>query len=218
MRRMIGKFQFSPAVLALIFMNLIPLIGVLRFDWDAGTIVFLYWVENVVIGLLNIPKILSCNRHDQIGASQSSLQLPSKRHLFLSVFFLIHYGLFCFGHYMFLQTTYSDLPSYGNIWSSLTGSVMTWSILGLSISHLISMVVNFYGKAEYAGRRPNEQMFIPYKRIILLHIVIVGSAFVAIKLGQGLATLLTLVIIKILFDLGAHLNEHAKVDTHTRRA
>jgi len=57
MKMRISEFRFTPAILALIVMNMIPLVGVLKFGWDAGTIVFLYWLENVVIGLLNIPKM-----------------------------------------------------------------------------------------------------------------------------------------------------------------
>ena len=60
MTKIFEKFQFTAASLALIGMNLIPLVGVFWFGWDVSVIIFLYWLENVIIGLLNIPKILSC--------------------------------------------------------------------------------------------------------------------------------------------------------------
>ena len=196
--------RFTPAVLALLVMNLIPLIGVLKFGWDAGTIVFLYWLENVVIGVLNIPKILACQ--DDRRSKHSG-----RRPFFLAAFFSLHYGGFCLGHYLFLRMTFPELPAFSDMLGALTGSLFIWSLLGLAASHLISMFVNFYGKREYLARTPNKQMFIPYSRIALLHIVIILSGVLASAVGQGLAMLIVLVVVKIGFDLAAHLAEHAKV-------
>ena len=47
-----GFSQFKPSAWALIAANVLPLLGVLFWDWDAFAIVALYWVENVVIGVL----------------------------------------------------------------------------------------------------------------------------------------------------------------------
>lgn len=204
MLKRLGAVEFTPAVLALIVMNLIPLIGVFFFGWDAGTIVFLYWLENVVIGLLNILKILSC-REDSSPPSIGGV-------IYLCFFFSLHYGLFCGGHYMFLKSTYPDLPALGDMFSTLTGPVLFWSLLGLTFSHIVSLFVNFYGKGEYKTRSPNAQMFMPYSRIVLLHVVIVLSGFASMAAGQGIATLILLVGFKIIFDLAAHIVEHSKKD------
>ena len=37
--------------LVLILANLIPVIGVLLYEWDVLSILLLYWAESVVIGL-----------------------------------------------------------------------------------------------------------------------------------------------------------------------
>ena len=42
----------------LVAFNLVPLAGVLLWGWNVATILVLYWVENGIIGVLNIPKIL----------------------------------------------------------------------------------------------------------------------------------------------------------------
>jgi hypothetical protein len=210
MTQLFSKVQFTTASFALIGMNLIPLIGVFWFGWDAGTIVFLYWLENVIIGVLNIPKILSCrasasghpNRRETLGGL-----------LFLSGFFSIHYGLFCFGHYMFLESTYASLPAWEDMLAALTQSVLLWSLLGLTFSHMISLFVNFYGKGEYKTRTPNKQMFMPYPRILILHVVIVFSGLIAVALGESLAILVLLILVKIGFDLAAHLAEHSKKES-----
>jgi len=206
MKKLMSEFRFTPAILALIVMNLIPLIGVFHFGWDAATIVFLYWLENVVIGLLNIPKIMASTGGDSPRRSLGGL-------LYLSVFFSFHYGLFCFGHYVFLQSTYESLPDFRNILGALFSPVLFWSLLGLTLSHIISMVVNFFGRGESKTRSPSAQMFVPYSRIVLLHVVIIFSGALAVAMGQGLATLLLLVAVKIIFDLAAHIVEHAKAQS-----
>ncbi len=210
MTKFFAKFQFTPAALALIGVNLIPLVGVFWFGWDAGAIVFLYWLENVIIGLLNIPKILSC-RAGPAGRPNRRESLGSL--IFLAGFFSLHYGLFCFGHYMFLSATYETLPAWEDIIPALSRSVLIWSLLGLAFSHGISMFVNFYGKGEYKTRTPNKQMFMPYTRIVILHVVIVFSSLLAVAMGEGLATLVMLIGVKIGFDLAAHLVEHSEKES-----
>ena len=49
----------SPTAVALIVANLIPIGGVFFAGWDVGTILAIYWLENVAIGLLNVAKILT---------------------------------------------------------------------------------------------------------------------------------------------------------------
>ena len=199
--------------------------GVFWFGWDAGIIVFLYWVENVVIGLLNIPKILACRKtlpavsyratggDEDYQFDEADRREPIGGLIFLSVFFSFHYGLFCVGHYVFLKSTYKTLPEMVNILPALLCPVLFWSLLGLTLSHIISMGVNFYGKGEYKNRTSNKQMFMPYSRIVLLHIVIIFSGLVAVATGQGMATLLLLVLLKIGFDLAAHLVEHSEKES-----
>lgn len=45
---------------ALLVANLLPLFGVVALGWRAFDVVFLYWLENVVIGAINLLKILTC--------------------------------------------------------------------------------------------------------------------------------------------------------------
>ena len=225
MKKLLTEFQFTPATVALVAMNLIPLVGVFWFGWNAGTIVFLYWLENVIIGVLNVPKILACSTRPKRYAYRSTHgndtyvppPPPTRAGLgglvYLSVFFAFHYGMFCFGHYFFLKSTYQSLPDFGGIFPALFSPVLFWSLLGLTLSHVISMLVNFYGKGEYKTRSANAQMFMPYSRIVLLHIVIILSGFVALAMGEGVATLLLLVLFKIGFDLAAHLVEHSQIES-----
>jgi hypothetical protein len=48
----------SRSAIVLVVANAIPLIGVLFFGWSLITILVLFWVENGIVGLWNIPRIL----------------------------------------------------------------------------------------------------------------------------------------------------------------
>ncbi len=230
MLKLIKSFQYTPASLALIAMNLIPLIGVFFFGWDAGTIIFLYWLENVVIGVLNIPKLLSCrgvtprpgeetkamrdrsqSRGNYEGHVNAGKPAPLAGLIFLAVFFSVHYGIFCYGHYMFIQSSFKAMPKFSDLPTALAGGLLLWSLLGLALSHFISMLVNFYGKKEYQTRSANVQMFMPYTRIVVLHVVIIFGGFLSLIFNEGLGTLIMLVLIKTVVDLFAHQVEHSDI-------
>lgn len=227
MLKLFKSFQYMPASFALITMNLIPLFGVMALDWDVGTIILLYWLENVVIGLLNIVKIISCRgdlpraratvaNNRLIPTDQNSDDRPRRflgGLIFLAVFFSFHYGMFCMGHYMFIESAFEDLPRLADIPSALFSGFLFWSLLGLTLSHIVSMIVNFYGKGEYLTCSPNSQMFMPYTRIVVLHMVIIFSGTLAVMFEEGLAMLILLVAIKTCVDLAAHQVEHSDVKT-----
>lgn len=49
----------------LIGANLIPLAGVLAWDWSIFEVVVVYWLENVIIGAMNILKMITCSPDTQ---------------------------------------------------------------------------------------------------------------------------------------------------------
>ena len=53
-----GAGERRAAVVALLAANAIPIIGVLFFGWSLMTILVLYWLENGIVGLWNIPRML----------------------------------------------------------------------------------------------------------------------------------------------------------------
>ncbi|MEJ6582386.1 MAG: DUF6498-containing protein [Akkermansiaceae bacterium] len=82
----------KPSVIVWIVANVIPLWGVFFRGWDVSNILHLYWVENVVVGVVTLLKILS--------NGEKSASFPAK--VFLGGFFTVPYGFFCFGHARFV--------------------------------------------------------------------------------------------------------------------
>lgn len=48
----------TTSLVLLVAFNLVPLIGVLAWGWNVATLLVLYWVENGIVGILNVPKML----------------------------------------------------------------------------------------------------------------------------------------------------------------
>lgn len=186
------SLKWTPALIFMLFTNAIPIFGVLTFGWDVGTILTLYWLESVIIGILNIPKMWTCE--GSLGTK-----------LFLTPFFIAHFGGFSLGHAFFLK----DVFKVGTLFDSLLSfGPILWTALTFLLSHIFSMLINFFGKKEYEGRLANEQMFFPYGRIIIMHIVIIFGGGLVMLLGQPLIALIMLIGLKVMFDMAAHTMEH----------
>lgn len=84
---------YSPSSLVLIGVNLIPLYGVLKLGWPVFPILLLFWLENVVIGILNALRMLLADPRDLVLWASKVFMVP---------FFCIHYGMFTAIHGLFV--------------------------------------------------------------------------------------------------------------------
>ena len=79
--------------------NLVPLAGVLFWGWDAFALLALFWMENVVIGVFFILRMLSLDPRDP------ALWLGK---LFMVPFFCVHYGMFTAIHGAFVFSMFGQ--------------------------------------------------------------------------------------------------------------
>lgn len=195
-------------LLALVSANLVPLFGVLFLEWDVGSIVVLYWVENLIIGGYTLLKMLVTGK---AGA------LP------LMLFFCVHYGGFCAIHGMFVLELTQFAGSVPEIavqaeWpgplvlvqriSLAAPREFQWAVLALLLSHGASFVLLFLGQGEYRRSTLNRLMNAPYKRIAVLHLAVIAGGFLVVKMGSPLGLLIALVALKIGMDIILHRRSH----------
>jgi hypothetical protein len=235
----------TTSVVLLIAFNLVPLIGVLAWGWNVATLLVLYWVENGIVGALNVPKMLLARGPGRTGLGVVKLTTdgPVSR-VGQVLFFLVHYGLFWLVHgvFVFALPTLasfggfdasaaidprfdSGFPVVGDLFGDplrrASGPDMTavaWGALGLAISRGASFVVNYLGRREYLRVSVAEQMFAPYGRLLILHLTIILGAFLSLALGSPVGAIVILVLIKTIVDLGFHIREHAAISTRTATA
>ena len=213
-------------VICLVAANAIPLYGVAFAGWDAFSIVLLYWAENLIIGFYNVLKISFVRTESPTGQLQKLFMIP---------FFILHYGGFCAVHGIFVLLLFgkkAGIMSAGGphlpcvfIFLELLINVVRrmfavvpqaflWALLSLFISHGISFVHNYILKGEYLHTNPSQLMSNPYSRIVVMHIAILGGAFLSGAVGSPVAVLIVLVILKTIIDLKLHFREHKKFSQH----
>ncbi len=57
---MTEHFRLTPPAVALILVNTIPIFGVMFWGWSLLEVVALYWFENLIIGAINVLKMITC--------------------------------------------------------------------------------------------------------------------------------------------------------------
>jgi len=190
----------------LIAANLLPVAGVLWLDWDVFALLLLFWFENVVIGVYGIARIILS------GADR----MPDD--LFAPLFFLAHYGLFMFVHFMVLFGLYETSIDPASVridpvdyLARLVADGLWLPVLALFISHGVSFVQNVMGRREYDLLTPAEAMALPYRRVVVTQVALLGGGFLLAKTGEPLPGLLLLLTLKIGLDIRQHRKEHARL-------
>ena len=87
------------------------------------------------------------------------------------------------------------------------------SFFFLLVSHGASFLYNFLWKKEYKNISLRQQMFAPYRRLVVMHLTLflLGGFIVWTNLDLNIAAIVLLVIVKIIFDMFAHVIEHYRL-------
>ena len=185
--------------LALAIANIAPLIGVLLGYWNAFDIIFLYWFENIIIGVFTVARMT---------IRPDTASLFKFAGMFLGAFFCFHYGFFTYGHGSFIASFFDEQLLGAN--TSVSSNIVDVSrfmlaqqgiqltIAAMFIAHLVEYLLAY--KNREFDDAPKE-MFKPYKRIIVLHIAIIFGGFLAAMLDNSIGVALVMIALKTYFDL-----------------
>ena len=199
---------------ALVVGNLWELVGVLVLGWDVFLLVYVYWCENVVVGLFNLPRLVLA------GGWQPSVTRVLEKVIAVP-FFIVHFGMFTgfqgallsvmwlwFGLGLRPEKQYGLLELFTITFQQ--GGWPLWSaILLLAMSHGYSFCVNTVGGREYRNTNLSDQMFAPYLRVAIMMGVVIGGLLVFLLIEAPSVLGVLLVAAKIVFDVRAHLKERA---------
>ncbi len=203
------SYRIRLSSVVLVVANLVPLAGVFFLGWRVFDVLMLYWVENVVIGVINVMRMAVC---------------PGRSKWFLMVFFSVHYGFFCFGHLAALIGLFGASFGVANAWDYFFAApvadplgahwqTMQWIAAAcIAASHLFSYFSNFIAAREYQRATVSALMTRPYGRIAVLHMSIILGAALIEWLGSPVAMLFVLVAAKIGLDLRFHLAERKQFE------
>ena len=99
--------RLRASTLALLAANLMPLLGVLAFDWSVAPIMIFYWSENLVVGFYNVLKMRRAQ--GSVAGSNTSLNgrpVQEADRGAMIFFFIVHYGIFTLVHGVFVMVLF----------------------------------------------------------------------------------------------------------------
>ena len=179
----------------------VPIIMVIFFGWGAAALVLLYWAENIVIGIATLGRIIFASI-----ASYGMWGVPLAAFMF--GFFTLHYGLFCFGHGIFIFAFAKDIKEIESglspgILLEMFQSVVAYKphmALVLTLMAFYQGVVlirDYWPGVDRKYPDPLTEMFSPYGRIVVLHIGIFAGAFALLALGDPMIGVLGLIVFRM---------------------
>jgi hypothetical protein len=198
------RYLFYPSTLILLAANLVPLIGVLLWDWDAFVLLVLYWLETAVIAFWTIVRIATMPR-DALGDIQFEGANKPAAPLALAAFFTLHAGIFMGVHFMFLWTLFAGewarrIHGPREFWDQIVIGTGLW--LPLLLLFLVRGGLIMFEAFEpglrrtfcIAPRRPDAAnsmspsvsvLFGLYARIFIMQVTILLGAWVALLFGTA---------------------------------
>jgi hypothetical protein len=210
----IYRSSSSPVAIALLLIvNFIPLVGAIFWGWSVFTLLILYWLENGIVGVLNVLKMALAQGPLDTRAGPPEVVNAASR-LTLIPFFIVHYGIFWVVHGVFVM----NLPTFVGIGGLGAESpppqvdLVALGAVGLAISHGVSFLLNYIGRGEYRTARLGMLMFAPYVRLVVLHLTIIVGGILSISLGSPIGSMIVLVAMKIAIDLAFHIREHRRAE------
>ena len=179
--------------------------GVLVLGWSPFVVMMLFWFENVVIGVLNVVRILVA------GARLGGAGLAGA--VAVSAFFTVHYGLFTAVHGLFVVVLFGGAELGRDAMNGGLGAPLSamlhylfaerdgWlAALAIVLLH-VSGLVQWLARTRELAPPLKDLMGSPYGRIVILHVTLIASGFLVQALKAPVAGALLLVGLKLAYDL-----------------
>ncbi len=194
-----GNLPRPSTIATLIALNALPIYGVLSWGWQSFDLIFLYWLENLIIGALNILRML-------VRPYRHGLDFAMP--LFFAPFFTLHYGMFCLVHGVFVFSLFGQdrFDSQGltdvlqHIWPVLQGNHLLWAAICLLLLQVFDWLRDIT-KNGPGFDNVKALMMAPYRRIVVLHITLIVSGFALAALDEPVVGLMILILLKTAFDI-----------------
>ncbi|MEM7329915.1 MAG: DUF6498-containing protein [Pseudomonadota bacterium] len=203
----------DPVSWIILAVDLFPIWAVLTMGWGAAPLVFLYWLENLIIGAVALARMMATS------AKESPIGMVGMA--FIGPFFIVHYGMFCFVHGVFVNTFVNlnsgNAPGFpspiGLIDAALqSGNNMTTFVLVIIALQILLFVTDFIRGGEYRRSTVDQEMKAPYARIIVLHIGIFAGAGAMAAFGEPLWGILGLIGLRAVWGVFLSVRRRLRLD------
>ncbi|MCL4365886.1 DUF6498-containing protein [Patescibacteria group bacterium] len=182
--------------ISLLISNLVVIILALVQKWDISTVLWVYWMQSIIIGFFNFLRILSLKHFstENFTINNQPASPTNNTRIFTAFFFAFHYGFFHFIYAIFLFNFFKSSQPL-DLTYLLSGGLIFF------LNHLFSYRQNKIVD-EQKTQNIGTLMFSPYARIIPMHLIIIFGAI----LGQS--ALVVFLLLKTIADLVMHVFKH----------
>lgn len=189
------SYLLDTSFIALFLSNVIIIILVIVQNWEASTVLWVYWIQSVIIGFFQFLRVLSLKKFstENFTINDKPALPTTKTKQFSAFFFVFHYGFFHFIYAIFLFNFFTKQP--------LDFTYISIGGLIFFLNHTFSYFHNKFID-EQKTQNIGQIMFSPYARIIPMHLIIIFGTI----LGQSV--LIVFLLLKTLADLFMHTIKH----------
>lgn len=183
-----------------------PLAGVLLWGWSVGDVILLYWIENVIVGVMNVLRITTARPP---GTTKARL-IASKLGLVPFSSSTTGCSASCTGIFVASMFPGPDGRHVGldaRVTALLAHPWWFVSVVVIFMSHAISFARDDINRGEYRRVDLASLIHRPYGRIVVVHVFILGGGFAAEYWNSPLALLAAFVILKTTLELAVYQRE-----------
>lgn len=198
-----GSFKpsfFDVSLWVIILGNIASIVVAILQNWNIGQIMWVYWAQSVIIGAINVYRILNLKEFTTDGMKQNGKSVPetSAAKRGVAIFFGFHYGFF---HFIYMVFLFGLFPLTDISFDDLVFLLVI--ILGFFSVHGFSYRYNI--NYDFKDKKPNlgTIMFYPYMRIIPMHLTIIFGSMMVSSFS-----LILFMVLKTAADAGMHMVEH----------
>jgi Family of unknown function (DUF6498) len=212
-----GDLVYNTPVLSLIGANLVTIIMAILGNWDLATVMFIYWMQSIIIGFFMVMSLLMVTAPPETPVRETPVQQPGgpptiyiqnlwvAKGLLIGIF-LLPYGIFHWVYYDFIVGS----GIFGIVHFSDPAIWLSCSLF--FANHLYSFIA--YGRCWFhEGTDIVGEIFMPFRRIIPMHMTIIfGGILLLVLEFAGIRSMLPVLILFLLLktasDVSAHIDKH----------
>lgn len=161
------KYLYDPGIWMLLLMNCFVLYYYIAHPDIIHTIIALFWLQSVVIGIFNALDIFTLT--NTVPGSFEINNTGGNRQGCAGSFFIVHYGFFHLMYLLFLVPSVVDLRKLD--WSFLR--IACWLLVACSMVEFIRDKMRNKEEAVNIGM----MFFMPYARVLPMHLLILVPSF-----------------------------------------
>lgn len=195
----------------IIFSNLFPLYGVIHYNWTIFSVVYIYWLELLIISTFQLLKIMFAEG-DEEATFFSKLTIAFRFFAFRTgIFFFYLIFIVVFLGFLISGKENSDgsgIQLFDVIF--LKGNFYKITLLSFLVYNIVEFVVLFLLNGAYKNAKPEDNFIILEPHILVVHLVVVLGTFLYQGATENLnwnhknamiATVSLFVVIKIIIDI-----------------